>query len=129
MASNKIYTKEFVKEAVRNKFGTIKNYAEFKKISRAAMSERISKPSSKFIFELKKDGVLEDNSLIQQIGKLNSGGEMTVTANDGKGLKAEEHNTYYSDSGYKEAYYEAKERLKEAHEKIRVLEEKLKRKK
>lgn len=58
MSTYKKYTKEEVKGAVQGKFGTIKNYAEFKGISKAAMLERISKPSSKFIYELKKDGVL-----------------------------------------------------------------------
>lgn len=58
MSTYKKYTKEEVKGAVQGKFGIIKNYAEFKGISKAAMLERISKPSSKFIYELKKDGVL-----------------------------------------------------------------------
>ena len=114
--------KDYIKRKRINKTGL----AEKLKISRTTLYDWLDKDEH---LDLIKESLLIDNSLTQQIGKLNSGGEMTVTANDGKGLKAEEHNTYYSDSGYKEAYYEAKERLKEAHEKIRELEEKLKRKK
>ena len=135
MSTIKKYTKEEVKEAIQDKYGTIKEYAELKKVSPASLSGRISKPSPKFVKQLKKEGILIDNSLNQQIGELNPGGKLTVTANDGRKLKAEEHN-YYSDSGYKEAYLELKERFselkeryQESQERIRELEEKLKRKK
>ena len=124
-----------IRAAIKLKWGTIKKYAEAKKIAETAMYERLQYLSDNSLVEFSQDGITIDNSLNQNIGKLNSGGEMTVTANDGKGLKAEEHN-YYSDSGFKEAYRQLNERFsdlekrhQEAQERIRELEEKLKRKK
>ena len=64
MTNVKKYTKEEVKGAIQGKFGTVKNYAAIKGISAAAMSERIKKPSSKFVYELKKDGILIEYSFL-----------------------------------------------------------------
>ncbi len=50
------YLRDAIKKAIQAKFGTVKRYAEFKGVSEATMSGKISDHTSNFLYELRGDG-------------------------------------------------------------------------
>lgn len=133
MRHSKIYTREQIIEAIGEKYGSIENYAKEKGTSKQNISQKSLRQSRPYMKQLQEDGILYviDNTrlLNQSIDMTTTGEKMIVNTNEGKKLHVEEHN-HYSDSGYKEAYLEAKEKadiFKQLYEtaikKIKELEE------
>jgi predicted transcriptional regulator len=90
-------------------------------MSESQFSQSLRLLSDNFLDKLEREGIIIDNSVIQQTGNIiPNKGEMIISNTLGKGFSAKE-NHYHNSEGFREAYYLSKEKIEKLEHEIDVL--------